>query len=100
MPQGIKIATCCYCGTRAALTLRGEVRHELSCAACGAPLREMKRLPADTAGKPARPKCGPTRLAPAKPKAKPKAKPLKKRRKPLWRKALEEAVDLVEDLFD
>ncbi|QIE44034.1 hypothetical protein G5B38_18255 [Pseudohalocynthiibacter aestuariivivens] len=40
-----KIATCCYCGTRAALVIRSEGRHELSCAACGAPLREMKAMP-------------------------------------------------------
>lgn len=40
-----KIATCCYCGTRAALVLRGHTRHELSCAACGAPLHEMKAIP-------------------------------------------------------
>ena len=42
-----KIATCCYCGTRAALVLRGDSRHELSCAACGAPLHEMKAMPCD-----------------------------------------------------
>lgn len=45
MPQGTKIATCCYCGTRAALVLRGERRHELSCASCGAPLHDMKLMP-------------------------------------------------------
>ena len=33
-----KIATCCYCGTRAALVLTGKHRHELSCSGCGAPL--------------------------------------------------------------
>jgi hypothetical protein len=44
---GTKIATCCYCGTRAALVLRGEGRHELSCASCGAPLHLMKNLRAD-----------------------------------------------------
>ena len=40
-----KIATCCYCGTRAALVLRGKDKHELSCANCGAPLRALKMLP-------------------------------------------------------
>jgi hypothetical protein len=45
--MGTKIATCCYCGTRAALVLRGEGRHELSCASCGAPLHLMKNLPVD-----------------------------------------------------
>ena len=39
-----KIATCCYCGTRAALILRGKERHELACSTCGAPLHEMKML--------------------------------------------------------
>ena len=37
-----KIATCCYCGTRAALVLTGEVRHELACASCGAPLHDIR----------------------------------------------------------
>jgi hypothetical protein len=40
-----KIATCCYCGTRAALVLRGNDRHELSCSSCGAPLHNLKMLP-------------------------------------------------------
>ncbi len=40
-----KIATCCYCGTKAALVLRGRERHELACSNCGAPLHAMKMLP-------------------------------------------------------
>lgn len=40
-----KIATCCYCGTKAALVLRGRDRHELTCGTCGAPLRALKMLP-------------------------------------------------------
>ncbi len=40
-----KIATCCYCGTKAALVLRGKERHELACGNCGAPLHAMKMLP-------------------------------------------------------
>lgn len=43
--SGMKIATCCFCGTKAALVLRGRDRHELSCRSCGAPLHEMKMLP-------------------------------------------------------
>ena len=39
-----KIATCCYCGTKAALVLRGKDSHELSCGSCGAPLHDLKRL--------------------------------------------------------
>jgi len=53
-----KVATCCYCGTRAALVLRGRERHELACSSCGAPLHEMKQLhparPAASATTPAR----------------------------------------------
>ena len=45
-----KIATCCYCGTRAALTLRGKERHELACSNCGAPLHELKMLRSDAIG--------------------------------------------------
>lgn len=40
-----KIATCCYCGTKAVLVLRGKDRHELACGNCGAPLHELKMLP-------------------------------------------------------
>ena len=95
-----KIATCCYCGTRAALVLRGRERHELSCAACGAPLHEMKMLRADHAG-PARPvpartgpMAEPARGAPAQMRRK------VKRRKGFGRRVLEEAIDLIEDIFD
>ncbi|KNG95665.1 hypothetical protein [Pseudaestuariivita atlantica] len=45
MPHPTKIATCCYCGTRAALVLKGRERHELACSACGAPLHNLKMLP-------------------------------------------------------
>ena len=39
-----KIATCCYCGTRAALVLKGRDRHSLACASCGAPLNNLKKI--------------------------------------------------------
>ena len=42
-----KIATCCYCGTRAVLALAGRRRHELACPSCGAPLAHLKRLRSD-----------------------------------------------------
>ncbi|MGB1034398.1 MAG: hypothetical protein ACPGVS_05180 [Primorskyibacter sp.] len=45
MPQ-TKIATCHYCGTRAALVLTGSERHELSCSNCGAPLHDLKQIKA------------------------------------------------------
>lgn len=41
-----KIATCCYCGTRAALVF-DTGRHELTCGTCGAPLHLLKSLPPD-----------------------------------------------------
>ena len=43
-----KIATCCYCGTKAALVLRGQDKHELTCSNCGAPLRSLKMLRKDS----------------------------------------------------
>ena len=46
-----KIATCCYCGTKAALVLRGKDSHELSCGSCGAPLHDLKRLPVEPRAK-------------------------------------------------
>ncbi|PVA11931.1 hypothetical protein DC366_03130 [Pelagivirga sediminicola] len=111
-----KIATCCYCGTRAALVLRGQGRHELSCAACGAPLHEMKAIPQPRAKSAPRPSCAGV-ARPGRParKSKPPApKPSRARhaepeygdrrrrkpRKPLLRKALEEIWDVVEDIFD
>ncbi|MDK3018023.1 hypothetical protein [Pseudodonghicola flavimaris] len=92
MPRTTKIATCCYCGTRAALVLSGETRHELSCSACGAPLHRMKMLPQDPAAKAAAPR-------PEK-SSRPKKRKKAKMRKGLWARALEEAFDLVEDVFD
>ncbi len=50
MPHATKIATCCYCGTRAALVLRGKERHELACSTCGAPLHELKMLKSSAKG--------------------------------------------------
>lgn len=90
-----KIATCTYCGTRAALVLTGETRHELACSACGAPLHEMKQLHPDTPPKVHKAK-------PVKPtKAHKPAKPKKlKKKKSLGRKLLGEAFDLIEDIFD
>lgn len=87
-----KIATCNYCGTRAALVLQGSSRHELACSACGAPLHDLKHMPVhreepvrhlkhDTRGK--------------KPKKAKKAKFKKKKKSFLF-----EAFDLIEDIFD
>ena len=46
-----KIATCSYCGTKAALVLRGKDSHELSCGSRGAPLHDLKRLPVEQRAK-------------------------------------------------
>ena len=96
-----KIATCSYCGRRAALQLTARGGHEMACGACGAPLHEMKWLkpPAPDhpvkRGKPAMaPHGGPL---PLQPRLAPR--PVK-RRKPLWQKALSEVFDLIEDIFD
>jgi hypothetical protein len=58
-----KIATCCYCGTKAALVLRGKDRHELTCGKCGAPLHALKMLPM-SASRPTAPAATPSRPAP------------------------------------
>ena len=100
MPYDTKIATCCYCGTRAALVLKGKERHELACSGCGAPLHEMKWLKE----RPAMPvpAAAPVRqnggwhgqMRSAKKKKKPK------KRKSFSRKFAEELFDFVEDIFD
>jgi len=92
-----KIATCCYCGTRAALVLRGETRHELSCAACGAPLHDLKSLPAKRQT-PARAVHAPPPQR-VRPPPKP-ARPRRRKRKSLSRRILSEAFDLIEDILD
>ncbi|WP_372836819.1 hypothetical protein [Puniceibacterium confluentis] len=101
MPQTTRIATCCYCGARAALILRGEVRHELSCAACGAPLQDLKRLPV-RGPQPGGAKPHRTRPAgvPAPGRACKDKRKKVKRRKTLGRRFLDEAFDALEDLFD
>ena len=96
-----KVVTCCYCGTRAALVLRGETRHELSCSACGAPLHDLKALRVDRPKevRPVRPaRAAASYPAPAAPPPRRKAK--RKKRKTLGRKLMKEAFDLIEDIFD
>ena len=93
-----KIATCCYCGTRAALVLRGAVRHELACASCGAPLHDLKALPVEKVRRVARPPAP----KPAKPAPKPtrSTAPKRRKRKSLSRRLMSEVIDLVEDMLD
>ncbi|MGR3511736.1 MAG: hypothetical protein ACU0GG_03160 [Paracoccaceae bacterium] len=97
-----KIATCCYCGTRAALTLRGTERHELACSNCGAPLHEMKMLRSNSDAE--REVRG---LAPSRPYTKSDApkydqrrRKKKKKTKSLSRRFMEEVFDAAEDIFD
>jgi hypothetical protein len=76
--------------------------HTLTCGACGAPLRQLKMMPAAApAPRPAITHQQPRAKLRTLPKAK-YAKPSKprKRGKSLFRKFAEEAFDLVEDIFD
>ncbi|SEK39222.1 hypothetical protein SAMN05443999_101342 [Roseovarius azorensis] len=93
-----KIATCCYCGTRAALVLdRG--RHELACSRCGAPLHEMKTMPLRKDGSGAtRPRTAPTLRRDSRPDSR-QDRPRERRRN--WgRRIWDEVLDAVEDIFD
>lgn len=93
-----KIATCCYCGTRAALVL-DRSRHELTCGQCGAPLHDLKMLRTDhhaPASAPVRPGA-----AVAQKVARPQKTRKPTRKKPFClKKLVEEVFDLVEDIFD
>ena len=121
--MGHKIATCNYCGTRAALVL-DQARHELACQACGAPLHDLKampqpartteRRPAETHRPPAAAQADPRRrkkrrkvphydeVAGRERSGWPGRKKWKKprKRKSLGRKIFEEVFDVVEDIFD
>ncbi|MEO1638081.1 MAG: hypothetical protein AAFU41_02385 [Pseudomonadota bacterium] len=99
-----KIATCCYCGTKAALVLRGKTSHELTCGNCGAPLRAMKVLPKS---KTANHKIDRDNVRPSE-RRRGEQRPdyrdykYKKRKKPkgLRRKVMSEFWDFVEDVVD
>jgi hypothetical protein len=94
------IATCCYCGSRAALSLGGTAtRHELACAACGAPLARMKNLPVD-AGRADRPVAGKIGTARNKPRKMAGPEKKRKRRRSLTARILDIAEDLVDEVFD
>ena len=130
MTQTTKIATCGYCGARAALVLTQQARHELTCSACGAPLDDVEVL--QTAARKAPPADQPTTSKEAKSraavmpwmesrakvnaddddddddddkdrrKASKRSKKSKrgKRRKSLVQRFFDEAADAVEDIFD
>ena len=110
-----KIATCCYCGARAALRLDG-ARHELVCSNCGAPLHEMKSLKSGHEDVPRRGLVAPSPVRGTRPVARgvtgadallgalgaeqgrrgKRGKP----RKSLSRKIFSEVFDVIEDMFD
>lgn len=101
-----KIATCCHCGSTTALQLLPG-QHELSCASCGAPLRNLKMLPKSS--KTSRKKTKAVSHAPelrrfAEPDrahAAKRVKPRKVKKRKGWLKDIaEELFDLVEDVFD
>lgn len=99
-----KIATCCYCGTRAALTLRGKERQELSCSNCGAPLHAMKMLPM-AATRTTRPAETSARPNPKKRRDNREerhvSRPKKRRKtKSFGRKVLSELWDVIEDVVE
>ena len=96
--SGAKIATCCYCGTRAALVLRGEERHELACAQCGAPLHDLKVMPSGAGGASAR------TATPAHPartlRATHKTRKPTKRRKSLGYYVMKGLSEVIDEVFD
>ncbi|ABV94305.1 hypothetical protein Dshi_2572 [Dinoroseobacter shibae DFL 12 = DSM 16493] len=110
MPEHTKLATCSYCSARTMLVPSARDGHELACGSCGAPLHEMKWLKAPSGTKPAKRKKatgyipgvhGPEHGArPQSARMGPDPRRRKKRKKPLWKRALSEAVDVIEDIFD
>ena len=98
----VKIGTCNYCGTRAALVLSGDTRHELACATCGAPLHDLKLMPKQAPVQPAhRAKPAPSHERAMSHRAKPAKKHKKpKKKKSFKQRAWGEIWDIVEDIFD
>ena len=94
-----KIATCCYCGARAVLALKGKTRHELACANCGAPLSEMKMLRSDSVGDRELVRPSPIRQDRSKDQRY-RSKGKRKKQKSLAQRFMEEIWDEVEDIFD
>lgn len=98
-----KIATCCFCGSKTMLK-PDSGRHELGCANCGAPLRNLKMLPkAPETAKPAVSHQPSVRRFPEKARTVQAGmvKPKKSKKRKTWLKSIaEEVFDLVEDVFD
>jgi hypothetical protein len=103
MVTSTKIATCCYCGTRTVLALRGTDRHELSCARCAAPLARMKMLPVRAEKAAPRPasRVMPAAVAVRSRQTSPAPAPRKRqRRNGRARRIWAEIWDEIEDIFD
>ncbi|MDV7141627.1 hypothetical protein R3X27_02920 [Tropicimonas sp. TH_r6] len=98
MHKNMKVATCSYCGTRAALVL-GRERHELVCSSCGAALGALKSLKDERSAR--KPGQGDVYMSPASQKPK-KGKPSKKKKskKRGVKHLFGKIVDEIEDLFD
>ncbi|MEO1549796.1 MAG: hypothetical protein AAFR93_05115 [Pseudomonadota bacterium] len=105
MPDRTKILTCCYCSTRAVLTLNSD-RHELVCSGCGAPLHHIKPLRVARSGTAAEEPASQKR---EKSREKDRKKAYKEYRKPKKRKQkrhksmtrlLGKIWDEIEDVFD
>ena len=94
-----KVVTCCYCGSRAALVLKGKERHELACSNCGAPLHEMKMLRSDAHGDRELVKPSAVREGQKHGKSSKKDKKRKKKRS-LSQRFMDELKDAAEDVFD
>ncbi|MEL7179563.1 MAG: hypothetical protein AAFN63_06995 [Pseudomonadota bacterium] len=94
-----KIATCCYCGTKAALVMRGKERHELACSNCGAPLHAMKMLPKQPGQAPSAQatKGKRTEKSPDYRRERPKKR---KKSKGFGRRVMSEIWDVVEDVVE
>lgn len=76
--------------------LRGRERHELSCATCGAPLHDLKMLP-----QPRQKTVKKTHSqAPRRYEPRKTSKRKIKKRKSLFSRLVEEAWDVVDDVFD
>lgn len=102
MGYPVKIATCCHCGSKAALRL-DKRQHVLACASCGAPLRDFKALPMPAEARPAVSHQPQVRRFAEKPKAVAykKTKARKKKKRIGWLKDVaEDLFDFVEDIFD
>lgn len=110
MPR-TKLATCCYCGTRATFVFADNGPQNLSCGSCGAPLKEFELLNVQEV--PDQPKKNSTTAA-EKPKSS-KSRGLdfddfaddlkdalksKKKRKKKKKSVFGEVFDFIEDIFD